>query len=45
MFVVSSTWGGSRQLTGQNNGFLEKDTCILQAEFTILGLMTPRIDI
>lgn len=45
----SSTWG-SRQLVAlarlkdPNSGFLVDDSCILEAEFRILGLMTPRID-
>ncbi|KAK7396866.1 hypothetical protein VNO78_18028 [Psophocarpus tetragonolobus] len=45
----SSTWG-SRQLLAlaklkdPNIGFLVDDTCILETEFTILGLITPRID-
>ncbi|RDX69030.1 Ubiquitin carboxyl-terminal hydrolase 12, partial [Mucuna pruriens] len=42
----NSTWG-SRQLVAlaklkdPNSGFLVNDSCILEAEFTILGLMTP----
>ncbi|XP_027349395.1 probable inactive serine/threonine-protein kinase fnkC [Abrus precatorius] len=44
-----STWG-SRQLVAlaklkdPDKGFLVDDTCILEAEFTVLGLVTPRID-
>ncbi|KAG5055857.1 hypothetical protein JHK85_008367 [Glycine max] len=45
----NSTWGTRQlvalaKLTDPNSGFLVNDTCILEAEFTILGLMTPRID-
>ncbi|XP_029127063.1 ubiquitin carboxyl-terminal hydrolase 13 isoform X2 [Cajanus cajan] len=45
----SCTWG-SRQLVAlaklkdPNSGFLVDDTCIFEAEFIILGLMTPGID-
>ncbi|TKY61802.1 Ubiquitin carboxyl-terminal hydrolase 12 [Spatholobus suberectus] len=45
----NSTWG-SRQLVAlakfedPNSGFWLNATCIVEAEFTILGLMTPRID-
>ncbi|XP_061369401.1 ubiquitin C-terminal hydrolase 12-like [Gastrolobium bilobum] len=45
----SSAWG-SRQLVAlakfkdPNNGFLVDDTCILEAEFKVLGLITPGIN-
>ncbi|KAK7337422.1 hypothetical protein VNO77_17996 [Canavalia gladiata] len=45
----SSTWGSRKlvslaKLKDPKSGFLVDDSCILQAEFTVLGLITPRID-